>query len=61
MENNLRFQGLYFDAETGLHYNRFRYYEPDAGRFIHQDPIGLKGGINNYYFLIQSTGLILLA
>jgi len=37
----LRFQGQYFDEETGLHYNRFRYYAPDIGRFISQDPIGL--------------------
>ena len=39
----LRFQGQYYDAETGLHYNRFRYYDPDAGRFISRDPIGLAG------------------
>ena len=47
-EQNLRFQGQYFDAETGLHYNRFRYYDPDCGRFVSQDPIGLFGG-NNFY------------
>ncbi len=41
VENNLRFQGQYFDEETGLHYNRFRYYSPDTGQFINQDPIGL--------------------
>ncbi|EKK7717357.1 RHS repeat-associated core domain-containing protein, partial [Cronobacter dublinensis] len=39
---------LDFDAETGLHYNRSRYYDPDAGRFISQDPPGLAGGINVY-------------
>jgi RHS repeat-associated protein len=33
-EQNLRFQGQYFDSETGLHYNRFRYFDPDVGRFI---------------------------
>ncbi|WP_147457644.1 RHS repeat-associated core domain-containing protein, partial [Paracoccus alkanivorans] len=43
-ENNIRFQGQYFDAETGLHYNRFRHYDPAAGCFISQDPIGLSGG-----------------
>ncbi|EMH4086295.1 TPA: RHS repeat-associated core domain-containing protein [Providencia stuartii] len=43
---NLRFQGQYFDRETGLHYNPFRYYDPDIGRFIQQDPIGLAGGLN---------------
>ncbi|MDI6457774.1 RHS repeat-associated core domain-containing protein [Cronobacter muytjensii] len=46
----LRYQGQYFDAETGLHYNRVRYYDPDAGRFISQDPIGLAGGINLYQY-----------
>ena len=34
IEQNLRFQGQYFDEETGLHYNRFRYYDPDVGSFI---------------------------
>ena len=42
--NPLRFQGQYYDQESGLHYNRFRYYDPETGRFIHQDPIGLEGG-----------------
>ena len=36
--------------ETGLHYNRFRYYDPDVGRFIHQDPIGYDGGFNLYQY-----------
>ena len=50
IENPLRFQGQYFDNESGLHYNRFRYYCPKQGRFIHQDPIGLAGGINHYQY-----------
>ena len=50
IEQNLRFQGQYFDQETGLHYNRFRYYDPDVGRFVSQDPIGLLGGINVYRY-----------
>ncbi|EPB6469190.1 RHS repeat-associated core domain-containing protein [Cronobacter dublinensis] len=41
---------LDFDAETGLHYNRSRYYDPDAGRFISQDPPGPAGGINLYQY-----------
>ncbi|WP_435873303.1 RHS repeat-associated core domain-containing protein [Neisseria dumasiana] len=45
-----RLQNQYFDAETGLHYNFFRYYEPDVGRFINQDPTGLNGGVNLYQF-----------
>ncbi|WP_205626115.1 RHS repeat-associated core domain-containing protein, partial [Photobacterium aquae] len=48
--NPLRFQGQYYDVESGLHYNRFRYYDPTVGRFIHQDPIGLLGGINPYQY-----------
>jgi len=47
---NLRFQGQYHDAETGLHYNTFRYYDPDIGRFLCQDPIGLAGGLNLYQY-----------
>ncbi|WP_102781224.1 RHS repeat-associated core domain-containing protein, partial [Providencia stuartii] len=47
---NLRFQGQYFDRETGLHYNTFRYYDPDIGRFTQQDPIGLAGGLNLYQY-----------
>ncbi|THJ30473.1 RHS repeat-associated core domain-containing protein [Lampropedia aestuarii] len=45
-EQNLRFQGQYLDRSTGLHYNTFRYYDADMGRFICPDPIGLQGGIN---------------
>ena len=45
-----RLQNQYYDEETGLHYNFFRYYEPDTGRFINQDPIGLFGGDNLYQF-----------
>ncbi|MBN3787292.1 type IV secretion protein Rhs [Burkholderia sp. Ac-20353] len=47
---NLRFQGQYLDRETGLHYNTFRFYDPDVGRFINPDPIGLAGGSNLYRY-----------
>nr|WP_264080558.1 RHS repeat-associated core domain-containing protein [Paracidovorax avenae] len=50
VEQPLRFQGQYFDGETGLHYNRHRYYDPVTGRFVHQDPIGLDGGVNLFVF-----------
>jgi RHS repeat-associated protein len=50
---NLRFAGQYFDAETGLHYNYFRDYDPASGRFIESDPIGLLGGINTYLYAID--------
>jgi len=50
VEQNLRFQGQYFDRETGLHYSLFRYYDPETGRFITQDPISLQGGYNLYEY-----------
>ena len=50
VEQNLRFQGQYHDHESGLHYNRFRYYDSQTGRFVHQDPIGIEGGVNLFYF-----------
>jgi len=56
--NPLRFQGQYFDVESALHYNRFRYYCPQQQRFIHQDPIGLAGGINHYEFCINPVNCI---
>jgi RHS repeat-associated protein len=40
----LRFPGQYHDAETGLHYNLFRYYDPQFARYISPDPAGLRGG-----------------
>ena len=46
----LRYAGQYADGETGLHYNLFRYYDPQVGRFIVQDPIGLAGGLNLYQY-----------
>ncbi|MDC4700220.1 RHS domain-containing protein, partial [Acinetobacter baumannii] len=50
ISNNIRFQGQYFDQETGLHYNRYRYYSPYVGRFVSKDPIGLLGSSNIYAY-----------
>jgi RHS repeat-associated protein len=58
IDNPLRFQGQYFDAETGLHYNRHRYYNPRTGRFLTQDPIKLAGGLNNYQYVPNPTGWV---
>ncbi|WP_141675273.1 RHS repeat domain-containing protein, partial [Gilliamella sp. Nev3-1] len=49
--NPLRFQGQYYDEETGLHYNLNRYYDPFTGRYITQDPIKLMGGWNYYQYV----------
>jgi RHS repeat-associated protein len=46
-----RYQGQYEDSETGLYYNRFRYYSPEEGMYISQDPIGLDGGIIPYGYV----------
>jgi RHS repeat-associated protein len=54
-EQNLRHQGQYLDRETGLHYNIFRYYDAELGRFTQHDPINLSGGINQYNFAPNSS------
>lgn len=51
INNNLRFPGQYFDAETGLHYNWRRYYDPVTGRYITPDPLDLAGGPNLYTYV----------
>nr|WP_242487312.1 RHS repeat-associated core domain-containing protein [Pseudomonas sp. TH15] len=58
LEQPLRFQGQYFDAESGLHYNRHRYYDPEMGRYLTPDPIKLAGGLNQYQYTPNPTGWV---
>ncbi|MHC8548865.1 RHS repeat-associated core domain-containing protein [Salmonella enterica] len=50
LEQVIRLPGQQYDEESGLYYNRHRYYNPGQGRYITQDPIGLKGGWNLYQY-----------
>ncbi|WP_437434600.1 RHS repeat-associated core domain-containing protein, partial [Yokenella regensburgei] len=47
----LRFPGQYDDDESGLFYNRFRYYDCDTGQYLSADPVGLLGGVNPYGYV----------
>lgn len=50
LEQPIRFQGQHLDQENGLHYNRYRYYAANEGRYKNQDPIGFSGGLNFYRY-----------
>ena len=54
----IRFQGQWHDAESGLHYNRFRYYDPEAMQYISPDPIGLSGGTRPQGYVDDPNGWI---
>lgn len=65
---NLRFLGQYYDEFTGLHYNLNRYYNPELGRYMEPDPIGLEGGGNPYAYAgsnpisnVDPSGLVYLS
>ena len=53
-----RFSGQYEDPETGLYYNRFRYYDPESGQYAGPDPIGLSGGLRLYGYVHDPVGWI---
>ncbi|UDN35158.1 RHS repeat domain-containing protein [Proteus sp. NMG38-2] len=57
-ECHFRFAGQYEDKESGLYYNRFRYYDKDTGQYISPDPIGLLGGLNPYSYVHSPTKFI---
>ncbi|EAY9565605.1 RHS repeat protein [Salmonella enterica] len=67
MKQLIRLPGQQYDEETGLYYNRHRYYDPLQGRYITQDPIGLRGGWNLYKYPlnpvsgIDPLGLVIIA
>ncbi len=51
---NIRFSGQYFDVESELHYNFFRYYDPATGRYTASDPVGLSGGVNTFVYTLNN-------
>ncbi|RWX42975.1 RHS repeat-associated core domain-containing protein, partial [Candidatus Electrothrix aarhusensis] len=54
----IRLQGQYADTETGLYYNRYRYFDAEAGQFVSADPLGLAAGSNVYEFAVNAAGWI---
>lgn len=65
---DLRLPGQVFDAETGLHYNRARYYDPGEGQYLTPDPLGTPDGPNPYAYAafnplgkVDPDGLVLFA
>jgi RHS repeat-associated protein len=55
IEQDIRLSGQHYDKETGLYYNRYRYYDPKIGSYTNQDSIGLAGGANHYNYPVNPT------
>ena len=53
IEQSIRLPGQHQDKDTGLYYNRHRYYDPSVGSYVNQDPIGLAGGVNGYVYPVN--------
>jgi len=58
VDNQLRLQGQYYDSETDLCYNRYRYYDPRIGCFTSKDPLGLEAGYHPYKYGPNALGWI---
>ncbi|MFQ6553050.1 RHS repeat-associated core domain-containing protein [Aestuariibius insulae] len=54
----MRFQGQWEDEESGLHYNRFRYYDPEATQYLSPGPIGLAGGVRPQGYVADPNGWV---
>ncbi|MDT8486136.1 RHS repeat-associated core domain-containing protein, partial [Escherichia coli] len=54
----LLYAGQWQDAESGLCYNRFRYYEPETGMYLVSDPLGLLGGEQTYRYVPNPCGWV---
>ena len=53
-----KYQGQYYDSEVELCYNRFRYYHPETGRYIGEDPIKLLGGFNVFAYVSDTNAWV---
>jgi len=54
-----RYLGQYFDIETNLCYNRFRYYDPENGRYFSKDPIGIAANELNFYSYVRDVNILI--
>lgn len=58
LDPNLLFAGQYYDEESGLTYNRFRYYDPETACYLNCDLIGLEGGSTPYFYVCNPWGFV---